>query len=240
MGLVLGLASLFGPASALSQQAESDPGAAAPADPAVESTAAKTGPDKHIFGVVPNYRTADDSKPFAPLTSRQKFAIGFKDSFDWPVYFVSRAFAALSQIENQNPSFGQGMEGYAKRYAGSYLDQMGGNMMTESIMPWLLREDPRYFRRVQGSKWSRAGYAASRILVTRTDAGRNRFNFSEVVCNSIATAASNLYYPDTRNVTDNSRKLGIQLATDAFSNILKEFWPDVKRRLFQKRAAGRT
>ena len=69
-------------------------------------------------------------------------------------------------------SFGQGLKGYAKRYAGAYGDQAIGNMMTEAIFPSLLREDPRYFRRGRGGKWPRARYAMSRILVTRTDGRR--------------------------------------------------------------------
>jgi hypothetical protein len=160
--------------------------------------------------------------------------IAFKDSFDLPVYPTAAAFAALYQLENQNPSFGQGMAGYAKRFATSYGDQMIGNMMTEGIVPSLLHEDPRYFRVGEGSKWSRTGRSLSQILVTRTDSGHHTFNFAEVGGNAAAVAVSNAWYPDTRTVTDNVTKLAIQLATDAFSNVLKEFWPDVKRRL-QKR-----
>src|SRR5882762_3801961 len=154
--------------------------------------------EKRIFGVLPNYRTADGSRPFQPISTRRKFTIAYKDSFDWPVYLTSGAFASRYRLEDQNPSFGQGLKGYAKRYAGAYGDQAIGNMMTEAIFPSLLREDPRYFRRGEGGKWSRIGYAMSRIIVTRTDAGRSRFNFSELVGNSAAVTISNAYYPDTR------------------------------------------
>jgi hypothetical protein len=190
--------------------------------------------DKRVFGVLPNYRTADGSRPFQPISTKQKFTIAFKDSFDWPVYLTSGAFAGLYHLEDQNPSFGQGLKGYAKRYAGAYGDQAIGNMMTEAIFPSLLREDPRYFRRGEGGKWSRMGYAMSRIFITRTDAGRSRFNFSELVGNSATVAISNAYYPDTRTVSDNTQKLAVQLATDMFSNVLKEFWPDIKRKLARK------
>ena len=93
----------------------------------------------------------------------------------------------------------------------------------------------RYFRRGTGGKLGRTYYALTRILVTRTDAGGNRFNFSEVVGNSVATAISNAYNPDTRDASENLEKLGLQLGTDAISNVLKEFWPDVKRKLQQRR-----
>jgi hypothetical protein len=160
-----------------------------------------------------------------------------KDSFDWPNYFVSAAFAGMYQLQNSNPSFGQGMEGYAKRYATSYADQVIGNTMTEGLFPTILHEDPRYFRHPSGSVKYRIFYAATRIFVTRTDSGGTRFNYSEVVGNSVAAAISNLYFPDSRNVSDNVQKLAIQLGADSFSNVLKEFWPDIKRKWFKKGAA---
>ena len=70
--------------------------------------------------------------------------IACKDSFDYPIYFLAGAFAVLSQLENQNPSFGQGLKGYAKRYGGVYGDQMFGNLMAEGFLPSILHEDPRY------------------------------------------------------------------------------------------------
>jgi hypothetical protein len=234
LSVVLGCLLLTGMAVAR----DDSPGSSAPAAvvPATEAPPA-TPEDKRIFGVLPNYRTAEASIPFTPLTARQKYTIAFKDSFDWPVYPTSALFATLYQLENQNPSFGQGMSGYAQRFAAAYGDQMIGNMMTEAIVPSLLHEDPRYFRLGEGSGWSRARYAATRIFVTRTDSGHSRFNFSEWGGNAAAAALSNAWYPDTRTVSDNAQKLLIQCATDAFSNELKEFWPDVKRH-FQKKHEG--
>jgi hypothetical protein len=211
-------------------KAEVSPKAPDPADTQI---------DKRIFGVLPNYRTADGSAPFEPISAKRKFYIAAKDSFDYPVYFLSGAFAGLYQLDNQNPSFGQGVEGYAKRLASSYGDQAIGNLMTEALFPVLLHEDPRYFRigPAGGSIWHRTGYALTRVFVTRTDSGKRDFNYGEWLGNGAAVALSNLYYPsDTRNVADNIEKLGVQVATDAFSQVLKEFWPDVKRKLFKKKS----
>jgi len=193
--------------------------------------------DKRIFGVLPNYRTADGSAPFAPITAKHKFYIASKDSFDYPVYLTSALFAGLYQLENQNPSFGQGVKGYAKRLASSYGDQAIGNLMTEAIFPSLLHEDPRYFRigAGGGSTWHRMGYAITRVFVVRTDKGKWDFNYSEWLGNSATVAISNLYYPDTRTAADNVQKLGIQVGTDAFSQVMKEFWPDIKRKLTKKK-----
>jgi hypothetical protein len=185
--------------------------------------------------VLPNNRTTENSIPFHLIAPRQKVMIAVKDSFDWPVFPTAGSFAALYQIENQNPSFGQGMRGYAKRFGTAYGDQMIGNMMTEGLVPVLFHQDPRYFRSGEGPKLGRAWYALTRIVVARMDTGRNSFNISEWGGNAAAVAISNAYYPDTRTAADNAQRLLISCGTDAFSNVLKEFWPDVKRKFFEKK-----
>jgi hypothetical protein len=192
--------------------------------------------DKRIFGVLPNNRTTEASLPFHSITAKQKMTIAFKDSFDWPVYPTAAAFALLYQLEDQNPSFGQGMKGYSKRFATAYGDQMIGNMMTEGIVPSLLHEDPRYFRLGEGTKKARLWYSLTRIFVTRTDSGHSTFNVAEWGGNAATVAISNAYYPDTRNAGGAAQKLMIQCATDTFSNVLKEFWPDIKRKMQRKRS----
>ena len=206
--------------------------ATAPADAASPVQATQ---DKRVFGVLPNNRTTEASIPFTPITAKQKLTIGFKDSFDWPVYPTAALFASLYQLEDQNPSFGQGMKGYGKRFVTAYADQLSGNMLTESFVPILTHEDPRYFRLGEGTKKGRMWYALSRIFVTKTDSGHTTFNVSEWGGNAASVALSNAYYPDTRTAKDNVSKLMIQCGTDAFSNVLKEFWPDVKRKFFTKK-----
>jgi len=229
------------PSDLASAPVNSDPGgssAVAPIDPApaiAEPAAITPGtPDKRIFGVLPNYRTAESSQGVEPLTAKQKFTIAFKDSFDWPSYILAGGLAGLSQLVDSEPEFGQGMQGFAKRYAGGVADQIIGNMMSEAIFPVWLHEDPRYFRKNTGSIKSRLGYAASRVFVTRTDSGGTRFNFSEVVGNSAAVAISDLYYTDNRNWSDNVTKLATNVSIDLFSDILKEFWPDFKRKFLKR------
>jgi hypothetical protein len=191
--------------------------------------------DKRIFGVLPNNRTTEASLPFHSITAKQKMTIAFKDSFDWPVYPTAAAFALLYQLEDQNPSFGQGSKGYAKRFATAYGDQMIGNMMTEGIIPSLTHEDPRYFRLGEGTTKGRLWYSLTRTFVTRTDSGRPTFNVAEWGGNAATVAISNAYYPDTRHASDAAEKLMIQCATDTFSNVLKEFWPDVKKKLHKQK-----
>jgi|HubBroStandDraft_1064217.scaffolds.fasta_scaffold198041_2 hypothetical protein len=190
--------------------------------------------DKRIFGVLPNYRTAEGSVPYSPITVKQKFTIATKDTLSPPSYLLGGAFAGLSQLTNSNPSFGQGLVGYAKRYGTNTGDQVIGNYMTEAIMPSLLHEDPRYFRKGTGSGWSRVGYALSRVLVTKTDSGSTRFNFSEFLGNGGVAALGNLYYPDAKGLSPTLQRTASQIGTDAISDVLKEIWPDVKRKWLHK------
>jgi hypothetical protein len=194
--------------------------------------------DKRAFGILPNNRTTEASAPFHPISFREKMTIACKDSFDYPVLLTAAGFAGLYQLQNDNPSFGQGMAGYGKRLGAAYGDQLIGNMLAEGLIPGALHEDPRYFRLGEGSKGHRLAYAVSRILITRTDSGRESFNFAEVGGNAAAAAISNAYYPDTRSASDNAEKFAMQLGTDALSNVLKEFWPDVKRHFQHHPAAS--
>jgi len=189
-----------------------------------------SGVDKRIFGVLPNYRTANGTLPFRPITVKQKFTIAMKDTFDYPSYILAGVFAGISQANNSNPSFGQGVRGYARRYGSSIADQDIGNFMTEAIFPSLFHQDPRYFRKVNGTFKSRLWYSSTRILVTRTDSGRWWFNASEFVGNGTVAALGNLYYPDARGFAPTMQRMFTQIGTDALSNVLKEFWPDLKRK----------
>lgn len=203
-------------------------------------TATEAPPDKRVFGVLPNYRTVNENGTYTPITVKQKLAIASKDSFDYPLVLLGAAFAGISQLDNSDPSYHQGVEGFAKRLAANYADQAIGNMMTEGFFPAMLHEDPRY-RRLgpeRGTKKHRAWYAATRVFVTRTDSGGTRFNYSEWLGNSTGVAISNTYHPDGRDWSDNATKLLTQCGTDAFSQVLKEFWPDIKHKLFHRNPAG--
>jgi hypothetical protein len=189
---------------------------------------------KRIMGVLPNYRTADASQEGTSISARRKLYIARKDSFDYPLVGLSAVLAGFGQLTDQQPSFGQGVKGYAHRLVTNYADQAMGNMFTEGFFPAMLHEDPRYFRRGSGSTLHRAGYALSRVMVTHKDTGGSRFNFSEWMGNASAVAISNAYYPDGRTASDNATKLLQQVGTDALSQLLKEFWPDVRRKFSHK------
>jgi hypothetical protein len=191
-------------------------------------------PDKRVFGVLPNYRTANFTAEYHPITPKQKITIALKDSFDYPLMGVGALYASLYQLEDSHPQFGQGIKGYLRRFGTSYSDQVIGNMLTEGILPIAFHEDPRYFRigAGGGSVRHRTWYALTRILVTRTDTGGKTFNFAEIIGNGSGTLIGWSYYTDTRDAPDYFQAFGTALATDAISQVLKEFWPDIKHKYF--------
>jgi len=189
---------------------------------------------KRIFWIIPNYRTSPSLVDFEPLTVRQKFKVASEDAFDPGTFALAGIFAGEAQLNNSNKSFGQGAAGFAQYYGTAYADFAIGDFMTEAVFPSLLHQDPRYFRKGTGSGWSRLGYAMSQIFITHGDSGRTQFNYSEIVGNSVAVAISNAYYKDNRTAGDGVSALGVQLGVDMGANVLKEFWPELERKLHRK------
>jgi hypothetical protein len=195
-----------------------------------------TRSDTHIFGVVPNYNAVNDpTHPFEPISSSEKFKIAAHDSFDPFSWMITGVYAGVAQWHNQYPEFGQGTQGYAKRYGGAFADGAIGNFMTDAVFPSLLHQDPRYFRLGQGSAPRRIGYALSRTVIARGDSGTRQFNYSEIAGNLSAAGLSNLYYPaSNRTVSSTMDKFAVNVISDAGFNVLKEFYPDMRRKFLHR------
>lgn len=238
---------ILGCSLTVSAQSSADDGSVEPAiasaDPVASASAVKAiespkPPDKRLFGVVPNYRTANASVPFAPITPKQKIGIASRDSFDWPTYPLAALMTFAMPGEEEIKAYGSGLSGFANRYVRNSADQIIGNMLTEGFMPALLHEDPRYFRAGTGTLWSRLRSAVSQIAIAKKDSGRRTFNTSEFLGNAIATGIANTYEPNLRTWGNSTEKLGLMIATDMLSNVVKEFGPDVKERLFHRHHPG--
>jgi hypothetical protein len=172
--------------------------------------------------------------PFVPISPAQKFKVASQDAFDRGTVALAMVFAGEAQLTKADPSFGQGGAGYGRYFGTAYGDYLIGDFMTEGIYPTLLHQDPRYFRKGTGSGWSRFGYAVGQIIFTHNDEGKTAFNYSEILGNSSAVAISMAYYPDNRDASDAVVKLCNQLGVDAASNVLKEFWPEIQKKLTRK------
>jgi len=188
----------------------------------------------HILWVIPNYRSDENPAEIKPLTPGAKMRVAFDDSFDPSAFLVAGIFAGVAMAQRQYSSFGPGAQGFGKYYGGAFADQAIGNIMTEGLFPVALHQDPRYFVNGKGGFWKRTGYAISREVITRGDDGHNHFNTSELAGNAVAAGISNAYYPAVdRSFGNTANEWGQQIALDTFFNVAKEFWPDVRKKLFR-------
>ena len=206
-----------------------------------------------LFYALPNFLTLENAGQVPPLTTKQKFAVVTKGSFDYVVYPWYAFLSSISQAENSEPGYGQGAAGYGKRFGAAFADGTIENYMTGAILPSLLHQDPRYFQSGHGTFWHRTWYSMSRNLVTRTDSGGEQFNYSEVVGGALSAAISTYTYhpksklittttpgrlkflPSDRTLTNTAKVWGTQYGYDTLTLVVKEFWPDIRRKLNRKR-----
>ncbi|MBZ5611817.1 MAG: hypothetical protein LAP38_26450 [Acidobacteriia bacterium] len=193
---------------------------------------------KRILGVVPNYQTVSDPhQTVQPLTVKQKFELTAQQTFDPFVFGSALAGAALSQSNDGDPKYGEGSGPYAQRFGAAVADISTQNFFSGAVMASVLHEDPRYFRRgPEFGFWNRLGYSVSRVVITRTDAGHNRFNYSGILGMSMGIALSNAYYPDRSvNGEEVATRFGTSLVASAIANVLPEFWPDLRQKFFHRK-----
>ena len=190
---------------------------------------------ERMFGIVPAYGLVEVGMQPPPLSSGQKFKLAVQYLNPYTFAFVA-AEAGVNQARNSPSEYGQGAEGYGKRYGAGLADGLTAGIFITGLYPSLLRQDPRYYRLGDGGFSHRTGYAVSRILVTRQDSGRKAFNVSEVLGSFSSSALAVTYYPRSeRDFSDVAERAGIQFAFDAGFNVLKEFYPEIERKLFGRK-----
>lgn len=188
-----------------------------------------------LFYTLPDFLTVPNAQ-LPPLTTGEKFRVVTRGAFDGAELAWYAALSGVSQAENSEAGYGQGAQGYAKRYAATFADGTIENYITGAVLPALLKQDPRFFQSGKGSFWRRTGYAISRIFVTRTDAGQERFNFSEVFGSALSAGISTYsYHPHGDKTLANTASVwGTQVGYDTLSIVVKEFWPDIKRKIHKR------
>jgi hypothetical protein len=228
-----------GPAFAASAaENAATPGAqAAPPDASPQASTKQDAPapqTRRILGIVPNFRAIGTDQKLPPQSVKEKFLTCTEDSFDYSAVFVPAMLAAYSMATDATPEFGHGGAAYGRYFWHTAVDQTSENYMVEFVVPALTREDTRYYTLGRGGLLKRTGYALSRAVVTRSDAGRQVFNVSEVLGAGASAGISSLYYPvRERSLGTAGAAWGIDVAVDALAFVAKEFWPDVHRKLFQ-------
>jgi hypothetical protein len=194
---------------------------------------------QRVFGFIPNFYVSyvPDAAPLAP---RHKFGLAWKSVTDPVTFAAVGVVAGFDQAGDRWGAYGQGMQGYAKRFGASYGDVFAGTFIGSAILPTVLKQDPRYFYKGRGSKGSRIFYALASSVICKGDNGRWQPNYSSIAGNLAAGGISNLYYPanDRNGVGTVVSTALIRLGETALANIFQEFISPKVTRNIPSGAAG--
>jgi hypothetical protein len=179
---------------------------------------------QRVLGVFPNYYVSYDPHP-EPLTTRQKYQLAWKTSIDPVTWASTGVVAGMEQASNTFAGYGQGAQGFGKRFGANYADGFTDTMIGGAVLPSLFKQDPRYFYKGTGSIASRAMYAIANSVICKGDNGRWQPNYSSIVGGLAAGGISDLYYPASSRsgiqVTFSNALIGT--AEGAMQNLAQEF-----------------
>jgi hypothetical protein len=180
---------------------------------------------QRVLGVFPNYYVSYEGQDTVPLTTRQKYQLAWKTSIDPITWAMTGVVAGMEQASNTFAGYGQGAQGYGKRFGANYADGLSDTFIGGAILPSLFKQDPRFFYKGTGSFTSRAFYAIAQSVICKGDNGRWQPNYSAILGGLAAGGISNLYYPA-------SSRTGVQVmftnaligtAEGAMQNLAQEF-----------------
>jgi hypothetical protein len=179
---------------------------------------------QRVAGVMPNFFVTYDWHA-APLDTKQKFELSWRNTLDPANFAISAATAGVQQARNDFAGFGPGPGGYGKRMAADTGDLLFGTFMGGFVFPAILHQDPRYFYKGTGSVVSRTLYAIAASVVCRGDNGKWQPNYSGVLGDFAAGGISNLYYPasDRTGASLTIENGLLDIAEDAIGNVVQEF-----------------
>ena len=192
----------------------------------VEVAAEQLKVEEHqrVLGALPNFYVTYDPAAVS-LSSRQKFQLAAKSVVDPFTLVMVAGTAGIQQAQNHFREYGQGTQGYAKRFGAVYADTLTSTFIGGAILPSVLKQDPRYFYKGTGSRGSRALYAISRAFVCKGDNGRWQPDYSNILGGLASGGISNLYYPknDREGADLTFENAGIGVGATAVTNLLQEF-----------------
>jgi hypothetical protein len=191
---------------------------------------------QRVLGVMAAFNTTQN-RDAAPLSTRQKYQLFFKSATDPWAYLLSAAGAGIDQADDSFPEYGQGAEGYGKRFGAAYADYFTGNFFGNAVLTSLFREDPRYFQKGTGSPIRRILWAASGTVWCKRDSGTWGPNYANVLGNFIGSSISNVYYPESDRTVRGTFERGFTVtAQGIIGSEVIEFWPDIVRHHNRKKA----
>jgi hypothetical protein len=189
---------------------------------------------QRLLGVMPQFQVVMGGKA-APLTGGEKWRLALHSAID--PFYIAWAFViggGYGELVDNDNGYGWGADGYIKRVGANYADNVNGALIGNALLPQLLHQDPRYFRKGTGSIKSRFLYAALSTFICHGDNGKKEVNVSNVLGNYVSGAISNAYYPANERGIALTLENGTSVTLfGALGGQLLEFGPDISR-LMQK------
>jgi hypothetical protein len=224
------------PSSPQSSKTQQQPTGSNTNQPQTSEEQLKQQEKQRVLGVMAAFNTTQN-RDAAPLSVGQKYRLFFKSATDPWAYLLSAAGAGIDQADDSFPEYGQGAQGYGKRFGAAYADYFTGNFFGNAVLTSLLREDPRYFQKGTGSYTRRFLWAAGGTVWCRRDKGTWGPNYANVLGNLIGSSISNVYYPESDRTVKGTFERGFTVtAQGIIGSEVIEFWPDVVRRHNRKQA----
>jgi hypothetical protein len=179
---------------------------------------------QRVLGVFPNFYVTYD-RHAVPLSSKQKFELAWKNVVDPVTFLLVGGIAGVEQANNTFSGYGQGAQGYGKRFGAVYADTVSGTFIGSAILPSLLKQDPRYFYKGTGSTSSRTLYALANAVICKGDNGHWQANYSVILGSLASGGISNIYYPakDRNGAGLTFANAAIGIGGSAIANVLQEF-----------------
>lgn len=164
---------------------------------------------------------------YTPPTQKERLRYYFRQMFSPESVLRSAAAAGINQGLNTPGEWGQGAEGYGRRFASSY----GGHIVQSTVMygaSAVLHEDNRYFLSGRSGVGARLKYAIASAFLARHDDGSAHFSFSRMGSYAAASAISRTWQPpSTRGFENAASSFGIAIAAEAGFNVAREFLPGI-------------
>jgi hypothetical protein len=199
---------------------------AAPATLAVADDAITPQSETTVVSTVSPAVTAAD---FAPMTRTERLRQYLTGLVDPESILRVAASSGIRQAENSPKEWGGGAEAYGERFGEAFAQHVIRRTL-QSGTAAALHEDNRYFASGETGFFRRAKYAIASTFLARHDNGDRYLSISRLGGAAGSSFISRLWQPrSTNSAGDGAVGFGIAMGTDAGFNVLREFWPDLKR-----------
>jgi hypothetical protein len=172
---------------------------------------------------------ATGKQPFGP---RDKFKLAVNNSVSlWNIGGALVA-AAYGQAIDTPEGYGQGWDGYAKRFGSGMARSASDNLFGTFAISSIMREDPRFYLEKNLSFGQSVKYSAVRVAITRSDAGKPVVNYGGLLGPLAGEALATTYFPEgSRGVSDMFIRYAADLGWRFGGNLMRQYWPTINRKL---------